>query len=324
MKTHTQKPITTFVDGEVARGAWREEIIAPEISGVARPITVFRAQRTTNLITYDWHGDASTFCPPMWWDLGIGSGACNFQCRSCVEQCTWIYTDRGPITAKDLYARFEERTWKVLGYDEHFCAVWTPLLAIAPKLSPKKHLNIKLDTGHQVQVTPDHPMIVARAGHFDGWHGSFLAQHVVPGDWLPIVQKAPLLQGELDSLDLSTMDWGIPIKVKDDTLAKRLPFSTTDIAKQIGQSPSAYRTYPLTQHANFGRYELQEYKDTLSVTGLEPSSHACLSTTHGHSGFPLTLPLNHNFGFILDITWQKDQWIVEASAFLFTDARRMP
>ncbi len=83
MKTHTHKPITSFVDGEVARGAWREEIIAPEISGVARPITVFRAQRTSKLITYDWHGDASTFCPPMWWDLGIGSGACNFQCRSC-------------------------------------------------------------------------------------------------------------------------------------------------------------------------------------------------------------------------------------------------
>lgn len=83
MQTHTQKPITSFVEGEVARGAWREEIIAPEISGLARPISVFRAQRNTKLITYDWHGDKETFCPPRWWDLGIGSGACNFACRAC-------------------------------------------------------------------------------------------------------------------------------------------------------------------------------------------------------------------------------------------------
>jgi DNA repair photolyase len=89
MKTHTQKPITTFVDGEVARGAWREETIAPEVSGLARPISVFRAVRSTNLITYDWHGDRSTFCPPRWWDLGIGSGACGLGCRSCFLMLTF-------------------------------------------------------------------------------------------------------------------------------------------------------------------------------------------------------------------------------------------
>jgi DNA repair photolyase len=78
-----QKPITSFVDGEVARGAWREEVIAPEVSGAARPLTIYRAKRTGNLITHDWHGDRETFCPPRWWDLGIGSGACSYACRNC-------------------------------------------------------------------------------------------------------------------------------------------------------------------------------------------------------------------------------------------------
>jgi DNA repair photolyase len=83
------KPITSFIAGEVARGAWREEIIAPEISGLARPIAVFRARRTSKLITYDWHGDKKTFCPPRWWDLGIGSGACGLGCRACFLMLTF-------------------------------------------------------------------------------------------------------------------------------------------------------------------------------------------------------------------------------------------
>lgn len=77
------KPITAFVDAQVARGAWREETIPPEIAGTTRPLAVYRATRKTNLITYDWHGDKQTFCPPRWWDLAIGSGACSYACRSC-------------------------------------------------------------------------------------------------------------------------------------------------------------------------------------------------------------------------------------------------
>lgn len=89
MKVHTQKPMTAFVDAQVAQGTWREEIIVPDVSGLARPISVFRAKRSTNLITYDWHGDRETFCPPRWWDLGIGSGACGLGCRSCFLMLTF-------------------------------------------------------------------------------------------------------------------------------------------------------------------------------------------------------------------------------------------
>ncbi len=70
-----QRPTNWFVEAQVEQGTWREETIAPEVTGLTRPITVFRAARKTGLIAYDWHGDKETFCPPMWWDLAIGSGS---------------------------------------------------------------------------------------------------------------------------------------------------------------------------------------------------------------------------------------------------------
>jgi DNA repair photolyase len=82
-KTSKGQPVTWFVEQQLAQGRWQEQIIGPELTGLSRPITVFRAPKTSDLIAYDWHGDKQTFCPPMWWDLAIGSGACNLGCRSC-------------------------------------------------------------------------------------------------------------------------------------------------------------------------------------------------------------------------------------------------
>src|SRR2546421_6710229 len=87
-QTVAGRPITWFVDEQVNSGTWREEEIAPEVSGVTRPLKIYRAPRKTNLIVYDWHGDKQTFCPPMWWDLAIGSGACGLGCRSCFLMLT--------------------------------------------------------------------------------------------------------------------------------------------------------------------------------------------------------------------------------------------
>lgn len=84
-----QKLIDTFVNSEVQRGAWREEEIPPEVSGLARSIWVFRAKPSGKLIAHDWHGDKQTFCPPMWWDLRIGSGACGLGCRACFLMLTF-------------------------------------------------------------------------------------------------------------------------------------------------------------------------------------------------------------------------------------------
>lgn len=86
--TSDGRPVTWFAEEQVQNGVWREETIPAEVVGLTRPITVFQAPRKTNLITYDWHGDQETFCPPMWWDLAIGSGACGLGCRACFLMLT--------------------------------------------------------------------------------------------------------------------------------------------------------------------------------------------------------------------------------------------
>ena len=78
-----------FIRGEVDRGAWKPLVVAPEISGISRPMTILLAERRNNLIKWAWHGDRKTFCPPTWADIAIGSGACGFGCRSCFLMLTW-------------------------------------------------------------------------------------------------------------------------------------------------------------------------------------------------------------------------------------------
>src|SRR5260370_22564001 len=80
--TSAGRPIDWFTSEQVNKGVWREEEIAPEITGLNRPLIIYRGSRKTNLIVYDWHGDKQTFCPPMWRDLAIGSGASALGCRS--------------------------------------------------------------------------------------------------------------------------------------------------------------------------------------------------------------------------------------------------
>lgn len=86
--TSAGRPVSWFVEEQVADGGWREEVIPANVVGLSRPLVVCRAPRKTNLITHDWHGDKSTFCPPMWWDLAIGSGPCGLGCRACFLMLT--------------------------------------------------------------------------------------------------------------------------------------------------------------------------------------------------------------------------------------------
>lgn len=87
-RTAKGRPIDWFTNEQVSKGVWREEEISPELSGLSRPIVIYRGIRKSNLIVYDWHGDKQTFCPPMWWDLAIGSGACGLGCRACFLMLT--------------------------------------------------------------------------------------------------------------------------------------------------------------------------------------------------------------------------------------------
>lgn len=87
-KTAAGRDINWYTTEQVTKGMWKEEVVAPAASGLTRPITIYRGVRKSNLIAYDWHGDKQTFCPPMWWDLAIGSGACGLGCRACFLMLT--------------------------------------------------------------------------------------------------------------------------------------------------------------------------------------------------------------------------------------------
>ena len=91
MSTDDRAPLATsdFVRRQEATGVWRQQKLAAAIVGLTRDIVVYRAKRTTNLITFKKHGDRDTYCPPLWWDLGIGSGACGLGCRACFLMLTF-------------------------------------------------------------------------------------------------------------------------------------------------------------------------------------------------------------------------------------------
>jgi hypothetical protein len=86
--TSAGRSVLWFVEEQLTTGTWREEVIPADVVGLSRPLTVCRASRGSDLVVHDWYGDKNTFCPPMWWDLAIGSGPCGLGCRACFLMLT--------------------------------------------------------------------------------------------------------------------------------------------------------------------------------------------------------------------------------------------
>ncbi|MGP8123732.1 MAG: hypothetical protein ACLP8B_24810, partial [Xanthobacteraceae bacterium] len=63
-------------------------MVPANVAGLNRDVTIYRATRKGNLVVYKEHGDQDTFCPPLWWDLAIGSGSCGLGCRGCFLMLT--------------------------------------------------------------------------------------------------------------------------------------------------------------------------------------------------------------------------------------------
>jgi len=78
-----------YVDARETDGTWRKELVPAHITGLPRDTFVYRAPRKSNPLTFSWHGDKETVCPPLWWDLAIGSGPCGFGCRACFLMLTF-------------------------------------------------------------------------------------------------------------------------------------------------------------------------------------------------------------------------------------------
>lgn len=291
-----------LLDEQLATDKWRLEVIPASLTGLSRDIQAIRGPRQPKtILTFDWHGDKDTFCPPLWWDAATGAGACHFACRFCIDATTWIYTDIGPVQAQELYRRAAERNWIVLGFNNEYQAVWTPLLAISMKPVLDDMVGFKLDTGHQIQVTKDHPMIVARPHGFEGWRGELPAEQVINDDWLPIVKSAPVCANKIiEALDLLHLDWGTPMMVEDFEFTEKLSTPIGELAKAIGQELSP-RSYPLTQQAYRGAYALDEYKQVLNLANLSLVGDIRIRAAYAHRSFslPRFLALDWNFGFLL-------------------------
>lgn len=100
------RPKSKFIDQKVNEQKWEKEIVSAATVGLTRNVTIYRADRKSDLIKFDWHGDKDTFCPPVWYDLAIGSGACGLGCRSCFLMLTFR-SMRDPL-APLIYSNVED------------------------------------------------------------------------------------------------------------------------------------------------------------------------------------------------------------------------
>jgi DNA repair photolyase len=86
-----EKPVEWWVEDQIANGTWREVRLAPRITGLKQEITVLETERKSSFIK-PWRmrreHHKTTFCPPIWYDLAIGSGPCGLQCRACFLMLT--------------------------------------------------------------------------------------------------------------------------------------------------------------------------------------------------------------------------------------------
>ena len=83
------KPTNHHVEGKIKDGKWKPVILTPEITGLKRPMEILTAPRGASFVKCAWHGDKDTFCPPIWADIALGSGACGFGCRTCFLMLTF-------------------------------------------------------------------------------------------------------------------------------------------------------------------------------------------------------------------------------------------
>jgi len=85
-ETAVERPVTWFVDQQIALGTWRPVELSPAVTGLPCTVTILEARRRSSFVK-PWRMTAAehrvTFCPPVWADLAIGSGACGYLCREC-------------------------------------------------------------------------------------------------------------------------------------------------------------------------------------------------------------------------------------------------
>lgn len=111
----SSRPMTWWVDKQVQEGHWREAHLPPNITGLDREISIFEANRKSSFIKHDplrKEERAQTWCPPIWYDLAIGSGPCGLLCRSCFLMLT--HRIRRDPRRHLIYVNFDDMRREVL------------------------------------------------------------------------------------------------------------------------------------------------------------------------------------------------------------------
>ena len=142
--------IRDFVNRKIAGGAWREEILPPEVTGMTRLIKILHARRTANLIAFENYGDNNTVCPHLWADLAIGAGPCGYLCRACFLM----------LTHRAMKDPFRHLLYENVEDFERAAARWL----LAPDRRPQNTLGVGIDrsdsllyekvTGHVHRLAP--------------------------------------------------------------------------------------------------------------------------------------------------------------------------
>ncbi len=141
---------TPVVVDKVRSGEWREGCIKARDAGLSRDVRIFLASRKTNPIVHNLQADRSTYCPPLYWDLAIGSGPCGLGCRGCYLMGT--FRDRRdphqPLVYDNLAFLWEAvRKW-LASPDRR------PVHSLGLGTDRSDSLLFELETGHARQLVP--------------------------------------------------------------------------------------------------------------------------------------------------------------------------
>ena len=290
--TQSGQEIDWFVENKVENGSWKKETIPANIVGLSRPISVFRASRKTNLITYDWHGDDNTFCPPIWWDLAIGSGACGLGCRACFLMLThrimrdpWRHLlydnieDFVNVSEKWLKhpKRRKQHTLGV-GIDRSdsllYEGVTKQVRQLAPLFGNEKHnfLNCKLilltkstNTQYLVDIAPSHRKNIVVSFSLNPEPVADLWE----GKWPDGLRITPSISKRLEAAKLA-QDLGFEVRVRVDPILTPDGWEDyySDFVKQVADFGILFRYWTLGTYREKNS-QLQAWADKWGLLPME-------------------------------------------------------
>lgn len=186
-----------------------------------------------------------------------------------------------------LKGQINGRKIEVLSFDPNtYQPCWVRVLRVFKRESDRL-LEIRTSMGRRIKVTPDHPCLVVKDG---GWTIKS-AQHLRPGDRLPVIACLPTDPNAPKSLDLIALLGAM----RDDIFVETpIPSQKVSKARQILRSliPSAQKRFSYLKR---GHFPLSVYLLLEKELAL-PRDKARLYLRSGKANFvPAVIPIDEGF-----------------------------